>query len=141
MKVFVISAGDSHCVLLAVFITEGNVKLQLQTSINKDTIFLYPLGCTVGTWPSSLLSSQLQIMSVHFQTPKWLPFSFKIFTPRKSGFIVSFLIVFPTSPLLLPCLPALCAILLKKSSFLGSSLPKMAAAEDKLLLPRLPKLF
>ena len=29
-----ISVGDSHCVLLAVFITGGNVKLQLQTSIN-----------------------------------------------------------------------------------------------------------
>ena len=39
MKVFVISVGDSHCVLLAVFITEGNAKLQLQTSIN--TVGMY----------------------------------------------------------------------------------------------------
>ena len=39
MEVFVISVGDSHCVLLAVFITGGNVKLQLQTSIN--TVGMY----------------------------------------------------------------------------------------------------
>ena len=39
VKVFVISVGDSHCVLLAVFITEGNAKLQLQTSIN--TVGMY----------------------------------------------------------------------------------------------------